>query len=233
VRLAEVNEKAGTVRIQVLEGAVVKLDRVLGPVQSDRLIEDSSARKALVFEFGDIAGFLVPTKTAIKDGQAELKLYSKTFSLNYGDTYANDTRFSVYPIACPTGHNFGFMLTNKEEIRLAPGASIEGPEKYFKVTVDSIDGKEVRGWHISDRDGNQSVNLGGTGVVNIDLVLGQGRVAGQAILKDVGRAMSVRMATALSQQAPSSMPNSMILTLAVLALGVAGASYELGKRRKK
>jgi hypothetical protein len=234
VRLVEVNEKAGTVRIQVLEGKVVKLDRVLGPVQRERLIEDTTARKALVFEYADIAGFLVPSPGAIKDGQAELKLYAKTFSLNYGDTYAYDARFSVYPIACPTGHNFGFMLTNKEEIRIAPGASIDGPEKYFKVTVDQIDGKEVRGWHISDRDGNRSANLGGAGVMNIDLVLGQGRVAGQAILKDVGRAMTVRMSTALSQQTPSPanpVPLGMIVAPAILALGAAGVSYEVGKRR--
>ncbi len=236
VRVAEVNEKAGTVRIQVLEGKVVKLDRVLGPVQRDRVIEDTTARKALVFEYGDIAGFLVPSPAAIKDGQAELKLYGKTFSLKYGDTYAQDARFSVYPIACPSGHNFGFMLTNKEEIRLAPGASVDGPEKYFKVTLDQLDGKEVRGWHISDRDGNRSANLGGTGVMNMDLVLGQGRVAGQAILKDVGRAMALRMSTALSQQpqAPAkSVPLGMIVAPSILALGAAGVSYEVGKRNAK
>lgn len=195
VRVAAIDDKAGTVRIQVLEGKAVKYDRVLGPVQPQRVIEDTAARKALVFEYADIAGFLVPSATAIKDGQAELKLYGKTFSLKYGDTYAADPRFMVYPIACPTGHNFGFMLTNKDEIRLAPGASVDGPEKYFKVTVDQLDGQHVRAWHIADRDGKRSANLGGPAVANIDLVLGQGRVAGQAILKDVGRAMLVRMTT--------------------------------------
>lgn len=231
VRLVEVNQAAGTARIQVLEGNVVKLDRVLGPVQGERLIEDSSARKALVFEYGDIAGFLVPGPASIKDGQAELKLYSKTFSLNYGDTYANDSRFAVYPVGCPTGHNFGFMLVNKEEIRIAPGASIDGPEKYFKIAVDQIDGKEVRSWHIADRDGNRSGNLGGTGVMNIDLVLGQGRVAGQSILKDVGRAMAVRMSGAVAQAAstPGSLP---IAGIAIPALGLAGVSYEIGRRRR-
>jgi hypothetical protein len=237
VRLVEVNEKAGTVRIQVLEGKVVKLDRVLGPVQKDRIIEDTTARKALVFEYADIAGLLVPSATAIKDGQAELKLYAKTFSLNYGDTYAFDKRFAVYPIACPTGHNFGFMLTNKDEIRIAPGATIDGPEKYFKITVDQIDGTDVRGWHISDHDGNRSANLGGTGVTNIDLVLGQGRVAGQAILKDVGRAMLKRISNASSQPAQqpqasaTPLPLGMIVAPAMLVLGAAGVSYEVGKRR--
>jgi hypothetical protein len=201
VRVVAVDAKAGTVRIEVLEGNTVKLDRVLGPLQRERLIEDTAARKAIVFEYGDIAGFLVPGADTFKDGAAELKLYAKTFSLNYGDTYAFDPRFAVYPVACPTGHNFGFMLTNKEEIRLAPGASVDGPEKYFTVTVDQIDGAEVRGWHVSDRAGNRSANLGGKGVANVDLVLGQGRVAGQAILKDVGRATLLRMSNAQAQPA--------------------------------
>jgi len=68
VRLASIDEAAGTARIQVLDGKTVKLDRVLGPVNKDRLIEDTASRKALVFEYEDIAGYLVPWG-AIKDGR--------------------------------------------------------------------------------------------------------------------------------------------------------------------
>lgn len=190
VRLVSIDEKASTARIQVLEGKTVKLDRVLGPVNKDRLIEDTTSRKALVFEYDDIAGFLVPWG-AIKDGEANLRLYAKTSSLRYGDTYAGDSRFAVYPVGCPTGHNFGFMLVNKDEIRIAQGASIDGPEKYFKIAVDEISGADVRAWHVADRDGNRSVNLGGPGITSIDLVLGQGRVAAQLVLEDFGRAIGV------------------------------------------
>jgi hypothetical protein len=199
IRVAAIDAAAGTVRIQVLEGAAVKLDRVLGPVVPDRVIEDTVARKALVFEYGDLAGFLVPSKGAVADGEADLRLYAKTFSLRYGDTYERDPRFAVYSVGCPTGHNFGFMLVNKDEIRLAPGKAAEGPEKYFKIVVEKISGSDVAAWYVADPNGARSVNLGGAGVTNIDLMLGQGRVAGQAILKDVGRAMLSRNYDLLAQ----------------------------------
>jgi hypothetical protein len=235
VKLLAVDEKAGTVRIQVLDGATVKLERTLGPVINDRLNEDTAARKALVFEYGDIAGFLVPGAQTFKDGQANLKLYAKTSNLRYGDTYAGDARFAVYPVACPTGHNFGFMLVNKEEIRIAAGASVDGPEKYFKIVVGKIVGDEVKDWHIEDKEGNQSINLGGAGVSNIDLVLGQGRVAGQAILMDVGRAMGVRNYTAHAQ-AVSAQSNDMsvgvMAGIGILISALVGLAYELGRRRK-
>jgi len=205
IRVAAIDAAAGTVRIQVLEGAAVKLDRVLGPVVPDRVIEDTAARKALVFEYGDLAGFLVPSKGAVADGEADLRLYAKTFSLRYGDTYERDPRFAVYPVGCPTGHNFGFMLVNKDEIRLAPGKAAEGPEKYFKIVVEKISGSDVAAWYVADPNGARSVNLGGAGVTNIDLVLGQGRVAGQAILKDVGRAMLSRNYDLLAQAPAATM----------------------------
>lgn len=197
IRLADVDQASGTVRIQVLENGAVKFEKKLGPVNKERLIEDTAARKALVFEYENLAGILVPMP-GIKDGQAPLKLYSNAFSLRYGDSYARDSRFNVYPVGCPTGHNFGFMLVNKDEIRIAPGSTIDGPEKYFKITVEKIADPDVLAWHIADANGNRSVNLGGPGVKNIDLVLGQGRVAGQAILKDVGKDMLIRGYTALS-----------------------------------
>ena len=239
IRVAAIDAAAGTVQIQVLEGGAVKLDRVLGPVVPDRVIEDTAARKALVFEYADLAGFLVPSKGAVADGEADLRLYSKTSSLRYGDTYARDPRFAVYPVGCPTGHNFGFMLVNKDEIRLAPGETVEGPEKYFKVVVEKIDGSDVTAWYVADRNGARSVNLGGAGVTNIDLVLGQGRVAGQAILKDVGRAMLSRnydllaKAPAATMQAGfGSIPVGTGIAGLVLVLGSIGIAYELGRRRR-
>ena len=239
IRLTAVDTAAGTAQIQILEGNTVKLDRKLGPVDKARLLEDTAARKALLFEYDDIVGFLVPGADTFKDGQANLKIYAKAMSLRYGETFALDPRFVVYPVGCPTGHNFGFMLVNKEEIRLAPGTSFNGPENYFKVTVDEINGDEVRTWHIADRDGNRSVNLGGAGVTNVDLVLGQGRVAGQAILQDVGRALLVRNYTALAQaqgasgKAPETFSWSTLAGLLIGALALAGFGFELGRRRQK
>jgi len=250
IRVAELNADAGTVRIEVVENGNVVLNRTIGPVNKELLIEDTGARKALTFEYGDLAGFLSPWPEPLKDGKANLKIYAKAFSLNYGADYAKDTRFSVYPVGCPTGHNFGFMLVNKDEIRLKSGGAFNGPEGYFKVVVDNVEGGEVRGWHIEDGKGNRSINLGGPGVANVDLVLGQGRVAGQAILKDVGRGLldrtyqaaarasgtEVKAATPAASHTASApvvagLTPGMLAALVVLVLGFAAVGYEIGRRR--
>ena len=106
--------------------------------------------------------------------------------------------------------------------------------------MGEISGDEVRAWHIADRNGNQSVNLGGPGVTNVDLVLGQGRVAGQAILKDVGRATLVRTYNALERlqnvsggkQADSTLAASTIIGLLIGALALLGLGFELGRRKR-
>lgn len=206
VRVAAVDAAAGTVTLDLLEDGAVKASKTLGPVDADHLIEDTQARKALVFEDGDMVAFLSPWPAAFDGGKASLKVYGKAFSLSYGTPYARDPRFTVYPVGCPTGHNFGFMLVNREEIRLRPGTTFNGPEGYFKVVVDALDGGAVTGWHVEDAKGNRSINLGGPQVANVDLVLGQGRVAGQAILKDVGRALLARSYETAARLETASLP---------------------------
>jgi len=248
VKVATVDATAGTVSIEVIEDGKPVLTKTLGPVRNELLIEDNDARKALVFEHGDVIGFLSPWPEPFKDGKANLKIYAKAFSLRYGDTYAGDTRFAVYPVGCPTGHNFGFMLTNKEEIRIKPGETVKGPEGYFTIAVERIDGDTVMAWHVADRQGNRSVNLGGPTITNVDLVLGQGRVAGQAILKDVGRQMLERTYTNMQQAtgtaasaasptvraaaAGSFLSPGLLAALGVFGLGVGAIGYEIGRRRK-
>ena len=240
IRVAAINADAGTVDVEVLEGGKVVLAKTIGPVKKESLIEDTTARKQLVFEHGDVIGFLSPWPEAFKDGKANLKIYAKAMSMRYGETFAGDNRFNVYPVGCPTGHNFGFMLVNKEEIRLKAGTTYNGPQGYFKVVVDKIDGDKVLGWHIEDSKGNRSANLGGVNVTNVDLVLGQGRVAGQAILKDVGRAMLNRAyqmgasnpnSTSIPQ-ASSSMSPAVLAGFGILAIGLAAVGYEVGRRKR-
>lgn len=200
LRLVSLDKPAGTANVQIREGDRVVFDKVLGPVQTDLLIEDSGARKALVFEYDDIAGFLVPWPQALQDGKAQLKVYGEAFSIRYGADYPADPRFVTYPIGCPTGHNFGIMWTNKDAISIPAGGSATGPSGYFKILVEQVQGNDVLAWYIADQQGNRSVNLGGSGITNIDLVLGQGRITGQAILKDVGKAALDRLYIALNQR---------------------------------
>lgn len=247
VRVAAIDAEAGTVDIEVVEGGAVVLARTLGPVRNDLLIEDTGARKAIVFEHGDVIGFLSPWPEPFEDGKANLKIYAGAFSLNYGADYPFDERFAVYPIGCPTGHNFGFMLVNKEEIRLKPGESADGPEGYFRIAVEAVEGENVTAWHVEDAEGNRSVNLGGPAITNVDLVLGQGRVAGQAILKDVGRSMLERTYTNMAAQAghevaavvaqptppPARTSFGLIAAFGVFAVGLGAVGYEVGRRRGK
>lgn len=261
LRVAAIDEGAGTVTLELLENGAVKASRTLGPVQNDRLIEDTAARKALVFEDGDMVAFLSPWPGAFDGGKASLKVYGKAFSLAYGADYARDPRFAVYPVGCPTGHNFGFMLVNKDEIRLKPGTAYSGPEGYFKVVVDAVDGGAVSAWHVEDKQGNRSINLGGPQVANVDLVLGQGRVAGQAILKDVGRALLARgyetaarletaalpagekaaaapvpapaaPAAAAVQPVEAGFSPALAVAIGIMAIGAGAVGFEIGRRRK-
>jgi hypothetical protein len=92
------------------------------------------------------------------------------------------------------------MWTNKDAISIPSGGSVTGPEGYFTIIVERVQENEVTSWYVEDQQGNRSVNLGGPGITNIDLVLGQGRITGQAILKDVGKAALDRLYTALKQR---------------------------------
>lgn len=254
VRVAALDEAKGTVDIEVIEPGKVVHSRTLGPIDNNRLIEDTAARKALVFEHGDIAGFLSPWPEGFKDGKANLKLYSNTLALEYGKPFKLDARFTSYPVGCPTGHNFGFMLVNAQEIRLKPGTKAEGPEGFFRVAVNKIENGKVLDWHIEDKAGNRSINLGGGSIENVDLVLGQGRVTGQAILKDVGKALLNRTYQAASSQpqtaqaanapqaataAPQAqvaqsagLSSGLLAALGVMAAAIGAIGFELGRRKR-
>lgn len=239
VRLSSVDEQAGTANIQVLEGGNVVYTKTLGPIQKNLLNEDNDARKAILFQYKDLAGFLVPTDP-FRNGEAQLKIYGDAFTIKYGQDYAQDSRFSVWPVGCPTGHNFGIMWTNKEAMTIPAGGSISGPEGYFKIAVDKIQDGQVLAWHVEDRQGNRSVNLGGPGIENVDLVLGQGRVTGSDLLKNVGSQALVRTYNALAQNqsAQSSpvtsqpFPFSAIFITAIITLGLVGIVTEIRHRLK-
>lgn len=250
LRVAAVDEGAGTATVELVEGGAVVASKVLGPVLPDRLIEDHDARKALVFSHGDVVAFLSPWPKGFEDGKVSLKVYDDAFSFDYGTDFARDPRFAVWPVTCPTGHAFGFMLTNKQEIRLKPGQSAEGPEGYFRIVVNAVEGDHVTSWHIEDRQGNRSADLGGPQIANVDLVLGQGRVTGQSIHKDLGRALLARsygtqvaletLAKAGGGVAPAPMaaavvpagtPPALLLALAVAVLAAGAVGYELARRR--
>lgn len=52
------------------------------------------------------------------------------------------------------------LLENKEEIVLDAANNVfVGPENYFKIVIDSFDGKTIKAWHVEGPKGEKSSNL--------------------------------------------------------------------------
>lgn len=52
------------------------------------------------------------------------------------------------------------MIENDEEIVLDIANNVfVGPDGYFKVIIDEIDGNVVKAWHLEDSMGNKTLNL--------------------------------------------------------------------------
>ncbi|KXS38713.1 MAG: hypothetical protein AWU54_2198 [Candidatus Frackibacter sp. T328-2] len=177
VKVADVNDTKKAVTVQIIKDGVVKAEKELGAIKHpDRLIEDTPTREKLIFKYDSVTVVLDPWTGPTKNGKAYLKVYTGSFNLNAGESYPFDDRFEIYPMACPIGHLFGTMVTNKKSIILrGDGSRFEGPEGYFDIVIDKIDGDKVTAWHIEDKDGNKSITLGGKNNTNIDLIAGQGR----------------------------------------------------------
>ena len=52
------------------------------------------------------------------------------------------------------------MIENTEEIVLDSANNVlVGPNGYFKIVIDSIEGNMVKAWHLEDSKGNTTLNL--------------------------------------------------------------------------
>ena len=70
----------------------------------------------------------------------------------------------------------------------------------FAVVVDETQGNEILSWHVEDRQGNRAVNLGGPGISNIDLVLGQGGLPDSLSSRTLAARLLQRLYTAIEQR---------------------------------
>jgi len=53
-----------------------------------------------------------------------------------------------------------FLVANREPIELDSANNVfVGPNNYFKIVIDSFDGKNIKAWHFEDPKGNKTKNL--------------------------------------------------------------------------
>lgn len=201
IKVTRVDEAEGTMVVQILKDGAVKAEKTLGPVIGpERLPEDSKSRENLIIRHDNVAVHAIPWPKVVKDGKAQVAIYSGVFDLKSGQDWPFDKDYTYYAMACPIGHYFGAMIVNKKPIVLSKESNTAvGPEGYFKVVLDRLENGKVLKWHVEDKGGNRSVALGGKDKTNIDLILGKGRaVAG--LLNYVGRETLETMYDYLSEQ---------------------------------
>jgi len=68
------------------------------------------------------------------------------------------------------------MVANREPIELDSANNVfVGPNAYFRIVIDSFDGKTIKAWHFEDPKGNKTANLAGSSRGrNIDLLVTKG-----------------------------------------------------------
>jgi hypothetical protein len=81
----------------------------------------------------------------------------------------------------------GLGIENAEAITLDPKNNVyDGPRGLFKIVVDDFDGKVIQSWHIEDKYGEKSRNLGGGQTISLDTIVGKvGLYIGGRVMSNV------------------------------------------------
>ena len=77
----------------------------------------------------------------------------------------------------------GLGMENAEEIIFdAKNNTYDGPRSLFKIVVDEFDGTTISSWHVEDKYGEKSRNLGSAKCKTLDAVAGKvGAVFGKRV----------------------------------------------------
>ena len=68
----------------------------------------------------------------------------------------------------------GLAIENTETIILDSNNSrCKGPEKLFEIVIDEFDGTTISAWHIEDKYGETSRNLGSNKCKSLDAIVGR------------------------------------------------------------
>ena len=68
----------------------------------------------------------------------------------------------------------GLGIENANTITLDSKNNVyEGPRALFKICIDDFDNQSIRSWHIEDKYGEKSRNLGGEQCRSLDVIVGE------------------------------------------------------------
>jgi hypothetical protein len=81
----------------------------------------------------------------------------------------------------------GLGIENAETISLDSKNNVyDGPKGLFKIVVDDFDGNVILSWHIEDKYGEKSRNLGGEQCKSLDTIVGEvGLYMGGRVMSNV------------------------------------------------
>lgn len=180
VRVAAIDNTAGTVSVEILKGTAVASKKTLGFISAKERAEAVAAfpnsdlisdRMILEDRTNSVAVYLWPF-TAVANGEAELIVYKDLLYFEDGKPIPMDANYIWDGTNCPQGHNHGFMMYNKDPIVLdANNRVTNGPAGYFKIVIDKISGDTVQ-FHLEDKAGAKSAVVEKKG--NIDFMAGSG-----------------------------------------------------------
>ncbi|WP_298067832.1 hypothetical protein [uncultured Mailhella sp.] len=111
---------------------------------------------------------------AFTNGKVALMAHSDVITVTNGGTWEADSRFITRPEICAEcSFIHEIVLENKEPIVLdAKNSKYVGPEGYFSIVIDKMNGDTVEAWHVENAKARTDNLAGRAKGKHIDLVLG-------------------------------------------------------------
>ncbi len=110
----------------------------------------------------------------VADGKVALVAYSDVICVKAGDKWISDDRFIVRPETCAScSFIHEIVIENAEPIVLdAKNNVFNGPDGYFKIVIDAMEGDTIKAWHVENAEGRTDNLAGRSEGKHIDAAIG-------------------------------------------------------------
>jgi hypothetical protein len=197
LRVASVDQGQKTVMLVLLdEKGKVAMEKRLGPVDKkvyDLLPQYGPAQQKVLMQYKDVHVEL-DLPADFREGKVTLYAWTGAHKLERDKPWASDPRFTMRPDVC--GHCYmlnEFIIDNPEPIVLdAKNPTYSGPNGYFKIVIDDFDGEKIQAWHMEDRTGWKTPNLGELARKNVDVMVGVNGTTEHFLRKTLLRRLAYR-----------------------------------------